>query len=461
MGLFTPKWMKELSEKECNKHYEMKKRQKNPFRQLLSTVAVTILVLGLSGCGTDNQARVYQAAKSKLDYAENLGGGIAAYQVENAYQEALDALDALGDYEDAPELADRAREYFYASGTWRINPSAKEYQSNTYETAKALLERIPDYKDTSDWLVLNEAINLACNGDLDKAAELVNALPESFDDNFYKTAVFLFYDIKAGNWTSAIDGYELIEEYIANANEISGLGNAYVIAKNCFSKIMYSAENTSPEITAFFDTPFTGGFVERLFYRYYSEQMRLGNDITKLDFHPFVQSGDGTCSVDAAFGTVDVSALFWDISHSLEASLTENDLLTYYATDRAPVTSLKITKDKICVIETSNHDEDIRVSTPDFSCYFSLLSLAQSADEVRYLCRIYDDYTQTYIKSSGGFLYSIESTVKIFDLTTGELLLECKYHKNQKPSKTTSDFDEVWNNTVIPVLSEIVEVYKR
>ncbi len=105
MGLFTPKWMKELSEKECNKHYEVKKRQKNPFRQLLSTVAVTILVLGLSGCGTDNQARVYQAAKSKLDYAENLGGGIAAYQVENAYQEALDALDALGDYEDAPELA--------------------------------------------------------------------------------------------------------------------------------------------------------------------------------------------------------------------------------------------------------------------------------------------------------------------------------------------------------------------
>lgn len=99
---------------------------------------------------------------AKLEHAQDIWGHRADYQVEAAYQEALDALVALGNYEDAPSLADEASKYFYSEACSYLTPGAwHAYDSDTYEKVASLLNRILDYRDVPDWLSLNEALHLS------------------------------------------------------------------------------------------------------------------------------------------------------------------------------------------------------------------------------------------------------------------------------------------------------------
>ena len=80
---------------------------------------------------------------------------------------------------------------------------------------------------------------------------------------------------------------------------------------------------------------------------------------------------------------------------------------------------------------------------------------------MRYVCRIYEDYTQTYIVyySTGGqsAQYYINGSVQLLDLVTGETLCTCAYYRNEHSNE--SNFGEVVSGELLPVLREIVTIY--
>ena len=443
-----------------------------------------VLVLALLLCACQSQEEIaYRAAKAKLEAARNLGGGRLVEDRDAAWQEALDALVALGDYEDAPALADEARDYFYNSARswfWEIDD-----REDALDRVRAYLDAIPGYRDTADWATLEAALRLTMDGNVGEGAELARTLPEGFEDNLFRNTILLADTCREEKWAEALDFAQVLEPLIVD----DGNGNGWLTRKYCTEAVLRGSG-----LAVFYDDYHNAipmdGVIRNILMRYYAQQTDLGNDIATLEDWP-CEWAHGSFA-NSAFGEVDLRDIYSARARRMEESLEQYGVTEEYAKigsyrknrvanwttvnnspridgyrdeleiidGRVPTPPTEITGSGICFLETSNHYDGVRVDASDLRYRVAPLSLADSVESAQYVCRLYHDYTQTHIVISSdggdGGLYDINTTVQLIDLVTGETLAACQYHESQ--SGHDGDRDEVLNGELMPVLRELVTV---
>lgn len=462
-------------------------------------LAALILAIALLLCAcVSKEESAYRAAKKKLEKAQNLWGSVGDEERDATWQEALEALEAVGDYEDAPALADEAREYFYERAWgrfWEI-----DRHDDALDKAQAYLDRISGYKDASDLAALREALRLTMDGKVEEGAEIARTLPESFDDNLFRNTILMLDDCRTENWTDALEkAGPLWQQTLEEENS-----NGYLTRKDCMERVLQRSDldiakrtsvsylQTSDGLEKMTNTcaEQIDGVFENILLRYYAQQVDLGNDISKLEFYPCEL---GRQMVDSPFGQIDLGNIYRErvrrAKESLEAygvtadyakvgPVTLQRELRYKMTKNGPVVDgfdevphveegpvptppVEITGSGICFLKTSNHDDETRLGQEDLSYRVEPTCLADSVEDMRYVCRIYEDYTQTYIVyySTGGqsAQYYINGSVQLLDLVTGETLCTCAYYRNEHSNE--SNFGEVVSGELLPVLLEIVTIY--
>ena len=447
-------------------------------------LAALILAIALVLCGcVSKEESAYRAAKKKLEKAQNLWGSTGDEERDATWQEALEALEAVGDYEDAPALADEARDYFYDSALWWF------WEINDHEDAldrvRAYLDAIPGYRDTADWAALEAALRLSLDGKVEEGADVARALPEGFEDNLFRNAILMLDDCRREHWPDALDRAQpLYEQTLEDGN-----GNGYLTRRYCLDTVLQSS---GLEIV---DDPSTSykrnskEIFEAILLRYYAQQTDLGNDVTTLEAWPCEWIGGGRAKT--ALGSVDLSDLYWERAKRMTESLEQYGVTEEYAKlgtvfidkvatfnptgtavtgfkevrrieeGSVPEPPTELTGSGVCFLETSNHYDGVKVDTNELRYRIAPASLADSVESARYVCRFYHDYTQTHriVYSSGGEggEYHIDTTVQLVDLKTGEALLTCYYSEDQHDH--TGDRDEALNERLLPALREIATVY--
>ncbi|MBQ6482586.1 MAG: hypothetical protein IJI45_15870 [Anaerolineaceae bacterium] len=404
----------------------------------------------------------YRAAKKKLETAQNLGGGLTAETKDPVWLAALDALVEVGDYEDAPALADEAREYFYVNALWWF------WQIDDHEDAltqaQAYLDAVPNYRDAADWTALREALAHFTDGKVAEAAEIVRTLPESFNDNPYRLAILIADACQEENWTEALDFAQALEPLIID----DGNGNEWLTRKYCTETIL-RCSGLEMFANAMHDKFVFQGFL----LCYYTQQTDLGNDITTLEDCPCELTSRGFAKTP--LGEVNLRDIYWDRAHRMEESLEQYGIAEDYAKlgtyrtkyspvrkdeieimdGRVPTPPAEITGSGICFLEKSNYYDGVKVGVNDFRYRVAPLCLADSVESARYVCRFYHNATKTHrVRSSDGYeggMSICDTTVQLIDMVTGETLAVCQYHE--------SECDEVLNEKLVPVLRELVTVY--
>lgn len=438
-----------------------------------------VLALLLCGCMSKEES-AYRDAKKKLETAQDLGGGLTAETKDPVWREALDALVEVGDYEDAPALADEAREYFYVNALWWF------WQINDHEDAlgqaQAYLDVIPDYRDAADWVVLREALTHFTDGKVDEAVEIVRTLPESFDDNPYRLAILMADACQEEKWTEALDFAQALEPLIID----DGNGNEWLVRKNCMETILRGSG-----LEMFANAGYDKSVFQGMLLRYYTQQTNLGNDITTLENYPCEWTSGGKAKT--AFGEVDLGDIYKDRFYRMEESLKQYGVVEDYAKlgtyrknkvaswkmsnnspiidgykdeieimdGHVPTPPVVIIGSGICFLEKSNYYDGVKVDVNDLRYRVAPLCLADSVESARYVCRFYHEATKTHgVRSSDGkegSLYNYDTTVQLIDLVTGKTLAACQYNESEYEHK--SDRDEVLNEELVPVLRELVTVY--
>ena len=462
-------------------------------------LAALILAIALVLCGcVSKEESAYRAAKKKLEKAQNLSGSTGDEERDATWQEALEALEAVGDYEDAPALADEAREYFYGCAWWWFWEISGH--DDALDRVQAYLDRIPGYKDASDMAALKEALRLTMDGKVEEGAEIARTLPESFDDNLFRNTILMLDDCRTERWTDALEKAEPLWQQTLD----DGNSNAWLTRKYCMQSILQRSNldiakrtsvsymQTSDGLKEMTDT-FTeqiGGIFEKILLRYYAQQVDLGNDISKLELYPCEL---GRQMVDSPFGQIDLGNIYRErvrrAKESLEAYGVTADYakvgtvmlrkkerwkrvnnipvldgfeeVPYVEEGAVPTPPVEITGSGICFLQTSNHDDETRLGQTDLIYRVEPTCLADSVEDMRYVCRIYEGYTQTYIVhySTGGqgAQYYINGSVQLLDLVTGETLCTCWYYRDGHSQE--SNYGEVMSGELLPVLREIVTIY--
>ena len=450
-------------------------------------IVALLLAVALMLCACQSKEETaYRAAKKKLEKAQNLWGSTGDEERDATWQEALEALEAVGDYEDAPALADEARDYFYDSALWWFWEIGDH--EDALDRVRAYLDAIPGYRDTADWAVLEAALRLAMDGKVEEGAELARTLPEGFEDNLFRNTILLADDCRLERWLDALDKAQpLYQQTLPD-----GKGNSYSERRSCQQTILWRSDL---EIVYSPSTSYKRNLeeiFEAILLRYYGQQTDLGNDITALEAWPCETPNDNGFA-KSAFGTVKIDDLYWDRAHRMEESMEQYGVTEEYATigdvttrsvarfkntlngvvidgfedevevlnDRIPTPPTEITGSGICFLETGNSYDGVKVDVNDLRYRIAPFCLADSVESARYICRIYHDKTRThFVRSSTGGeggLYDDNASVQLIDLKTGVTLTACEYHESQ--AGHTSNRDETLNRDLLPALREIVTVY--
>ena len=440
-------------------------------------LAALILAIALMLCAcASREESAYRAAKKKLEKAQNLSGAAGDGERDAAWQEALDALSAAGDYGDAAALADEAREYFYGNAWrwfWKIDG-----HDDALDRVQASLDRIPGYRDAADVAALGEALRLTMDGKVEEGARIARTLPESFDDNLFRNTILLADDCRAERWADALAKAEpLYRKTIEDGN-----GNGYLVRRDCMVRVLQRSGLDVAEHTS--------GIFRNILLRYYAQQVDLGNDISKLEFYPCEL---GRQIVDSPFGQIDLGNIYRERTRRAKESLDQYGVTADYAKagtvmlrkkerwkmvnnipvldgfeevpyveeGAVPTPPVEITGSGICFLQTSNHDDETRLGQTDLIYRVEPTCLADSVEDMRYVCRIYEGYTQTYTVhySTGGqgAQYYINGSVQLLDLVTGETLCTCWYYRDGHSQE--SNYGEVMSGELLPVLREIVTIY--
>lgn len=148
-------------------------------KRRIAILLVLALLLALSGCKSSD----YKQAVTAMDAGN--------------YQEALTALEALGDYKDASDLAVKCR---YAI-------AEDNFDNGEYETALTQFTALGDYRDSGKYVTkCNYALAVKAFEDEDytKAKDLFTDLADYQDSEDYleKTENALLLQTVAGTWKS-------------------------------------------------------------------------------------------------------------------------------------------------------------------------------------------------------------------------------------------------------------------
>jgi len=205
-------------------------------------------------------------------------------------------------------------------------------------------------------------------------------------------------------------------------------------------------------------------------YQYYTEQTGLGNEISQLEEYPYpyipLYLGDGG-SFEA-----DIQPLYTQRVDSLIESIEERGLAKYYSKADELESPVNVTGEGICFVMVNSSTGEVRFSHEighEISMYsdswkhFSPLSFADSPENARYvyISRYTRSPTHTiqYSDGTSGTLYHIAANVALIDVVTGGTLLTCEYFRHEQ--SFSSDFPEVFENQIFPVLSRILTVYEE
>lgn len=260
-------------------------------------LAATLMIGLLTGCSENNST--YKKATGLLHGWSSEG-----------HEEALSLFVSLGEYMDAPELAEEARSKLY--------DYAKKEMSSRSNIAAGTFEKLGDYKDSAELLLLIEyrtAVTQYHNGNFDKAMESFEGVPSGYQDrDIYVETINALVDYQAEAWLDAARKFDLLYQQLTAilTNDRNDFEERFVsytsnIITPLLGKLGFHGNNNTNWLYHLSSLQYVSApvwstsskdKVESIhllykdltfdcLYHYWNEQYMLGNDITALSNFPF------------------------------------------------------------------------------------------------------------------------------------------------------------------------------
>ncbi|MDR1663575.1 MAG: soluble NSF attachment family protein [Clostridiales bacterium] len=392
------------------------------------------------------------ALEARNRYGYNTG---VAMMNRQEYLEAAEQFDAVGGFLDAGDLAEAARLQVY-------NRAAEFMDAGEYGKAITEFSKLGGFMDSAERLascekileesgIYDETVAAFTAGDFAKAAERCEQLPEEYEDaGLFAGSIRALNYYENENWLSAARIYDdLMRKTAETPREISDVWEKMSVQ---IETIETGGGEAAPLSLG---DLFSRLYFESLF-RYYEENIRLGNDIFTLPEYPYAWPDD-----DGGFGWLNYGG--WRVREAA-SGIQERELAEYYKSTDASVSPVGLTGEKLFVVtgnaprNTSWYHKILRAVPPFF--------LAEKPEEIRYVLNFSESYAKygTYTDGAAGYIVSTQVTLK--DTSDGSILFS-KTYDELPPEKTTligdvygiRDFSEDLRVDILPELEKIFPVY--
>ena len=421
-------------------------------KRLVLFLTAAIMIFLLFGCSE------HKENKETYDLA-------ILFTQRRQYLEAYKRFVSLGDYKDSFSRAERIKPELYKQAvtggiTTQSDVEALELLGD-YEDALVLLEEAKTRLAENEIMRLEqaknrekyeEAIEYYSAGLIDDALESFSLLPETYQDaeNYIKT-ISAIMDYRSGNWIQAAQKFDELNQLIP----VSG--------RDYWKYI-------SPVLELFFGVEGETNYAELLgfsLYAYYSEQNRLKNDITLLPDFPYLPylASFGQVLIDPSefgFNSGSIIITRWsDLRHNkLVKEIEERGLEYYYRRTDASVSPVEVTGTGIYFYKNNN-------SLPLYGLKDMVdpFDYAETPEDVRYIIHVSSDTHETGKYENGQSAYTTTAEIIVKDTVTGEILFSESYI-GAPPFMLTSNNspigridEQVVLSDILPVLKLLVTVY--
>ena len=422
-------------------------------KKLVLFLTAAIMIFLLFGCSERKEN------KETYDLA-------VLYSQRHNFVEAYKLFVSLGNFKDSFARAERIKRDVYKEAvSYGITQKAVDILEllGDYEDALVLVEEIKTELAENDMMRLEqekikvkyeEAIEYYSAGLIDDALESFNSLPETYQnvDNYIKT-ISAIMDYRSGNWIQAAQKFDELNQLMPIS------GREY-------------REYISPVLESFISIDYETNYAELLGYAlhaYYSEQNRLGNDITLLPDFPYLPHSErGGLFIDPTelgFETDFILIESWsDLRQSrLEKAIEERGFEDYYRRTDASLSPVEVTGTGIYIYQNKNSPSHFYPY--GLSYRVDPFSFAETPEDVRYIIHVSTDSYETGKYSNGLSAYTTTAEIVIKDTVTGEILFSESYHAAPPVTLTVNDSpygrinEQVVVSDICTALEQLVTVY--